>query len=505
MLKKGLKNIEEDSYIDIAKSTSILAGAQIIIIIVNIIRTKFAALFIGPDGSGSFSMYSSALSMILTFTGLGVTFSTIKFISESKNNKTETFELNKKLFVARKLFIYTGLIGMVLVVLFSKKLSFWIFGNTNYTLSFILLSTTILLQSITNGELAVLQGMQDVKKLAKSNLAIALIGVLFTIPLFYFFRIKGIVPSIIITAVIGLLISKYNTNFLKTINFKLSLKELFTSGFDMIKLGATVTATNLFLAIVGFLTQLFIKNESGFVVVGLYTSGLSLISGYIGIIFTAMTTDFFPRLSANSSNFSKTNKLVNQQAEFSILILGPILMVLLFYLPLVIKILYTVDFLPAISFIQFSIVGVLFQAASWPIGILIASKGKLKFYFYLVMFSHLLSLITNLLFYSYFKLVGLGYAFLLTHILILMLSIILSNIVLKFKFENEYVKIFIFQFSLIIISFSFIKYFGYPSSYLIALPFCMLSVMYSFSKLKRKLNFTIIKSKYFFNLSFFNK
>ncbi len=499
------KKKEKDSYSDIAKNTTLLASVQIFVIIVNIIRTKFAAIYIGPIGSGNLNIFTSALTLILTFTGLGLTFSAVKFISESNKNQLEILDLNKKIYVSRKLFIYTGFIGMALVILFSKIFSIWIFGNSSYTFSFILLSITIIFQSITNGELAILQGMQNVKKLALINLIIAIIVVLITIPLFYCFKLRAIIPSIIISSIIGTVVSKFRMNYSNSRNFNLSIKEIFTSGVDLIKLGATVMITNLFMVIVGFLTQLFIKHESGFANVGIYTAGLSIISGYIGLIFTSMTTDFFPRLSSNNENIVKANMLVNQQAEFSILIIGPILLLLLFFSPLVIKILYSNEFLPVINFLQFSVIGVLFQTAHWPIGILIASKGKLKLYFLLVTLLHFLSLGTNVVFFKYYNLIGLGYAFLFTHFVILSLAIISTRTALNFKYENEFKKIFILNLFLLVLSLCLIKYLSYPKSYIIAIPICLFSIFHSVSKLKSKLNFTNVKLINLLSFKLFNK
>lgn len=479
---------EKKSYNVIAKNTSIFAGVQIITILINIIRTKAAAILIGTTGTGNLSLFLSTTTILITFTSFGLSFSTIKYISLSYSNILDNTIFKRSLYIVRKLVYFTGILGMSLCLIFSKKLSILIFGDSSYTISFILLSFTILIQSIINGEIAILQGIQEIKTLARSTLFSAIISLIFTIALFVLFKLNGIIPSIIITTITGLIIIKYNTRFIKTESLHLPFKEVMFSGYEMIKLGTTIMATNLFLAIVGFLTQLYIKNNSSLELVGIYSAGLSLISGYVGLIFTAMTSDFFPRLSSNSDNIPKMHKMVNQQAEFSILIIGPILVIMLVSLPLVIQILFTKSFLPAISFLQFSILGVAFQAAHWPIGILIASRGKLKFYFYVVMLLHLISLSTNILFFKYFNLHGLGYAFLLTHIIVLIIGIISSKKVLNFKYELEFKKIFITYVILITSTLFLVKYFSNLYLCYYAIPICIISVIYSFNKLKNKLD-----------------
>jgi O-antigen/teichoic acid export membrane protein len=497
---------DRKSYNQIAKNTSIFAGVQLITILINIIRTKAATILIGTNGTGNLSLYLTTFTMIITFTNFGLSFSTIKFISNSYSNFLDKSIFNRNLYIVRRLVYYTGILGMSLCLIFAKKLSILIFGDPSYTISFILLAFTILIQSIINGEIAILQGIQEIKTLARSNLFSSIIGLILTISLFFLFKLNGIIPSIIITAITGLIIIKYNSRFIKTESLNLPFKEVMFSGFEMIKLGITIMATNLFLAIVGFLTQLYIKNNSSLELVGIYSAGLSLISGYVGLIFTAMTSDFFPRLSSNSDNIPKMNKMVNQQAEFSILIICPILVIMLVSLPLVIQILFTKSFLPVISFLQFSILGVAFQTAHWPIGILIASRGKLKFYFYVVMLLHLISLSTNILFFKYFNLIGLGYAFLLTHIIVLIIGVISSKKILNFKYELEFKKIFFTHVILIISTLFLVKYFSNLYLCYYAIPICIISVIYSFNKLKNKLDimpsnilFTILNKLHFRN------
>ena len=172
---------EKKSYNEIAKNTSIFAGVQIITILINIIRTKAAAILIGTNGTGNLSLYLSTTTILITFTSFGLSFSTIKYISISYSNILDNTIFKKSLYIVRRLVYYSGILGMIICLFFSKKLSILIFGDSSYTISFILLSFTILIQSIINGEIAILQGMQEIKTLARSNLVSAIIGLIITI------------------------------------------------------------------------------------------------------------------------------------------------------------------------------------------------------------------------------------------------------------------------------------------------------------------------------------
>jgi len=64
--------------------------------------------------------------------------------------------------------------------------------------------------------------------------------------------------------------------------------------------------------------------------VGLYNAGFMIINTYVGLVFTAMATDYYPRLAGVANDVSKTNTTINQQIEIAIIILAPILTIFWF-------------------------------------------------------------------------------------------------------------------------------------------------------------------------------
>jgi hypothetical protein len=76
--------------------------------------------------------------------------------------------------------------------------------------------------------------------------------------------------------------------------------------------------------------------------VGFYTAGFTLLNSYVGIIFTVMSTDYFPRLSSISDdNVSEAS--VIQQSFISILIITPIVILFLTFITVIVKVIYTLN------------------------------------------------------------------------------------------------------------------------------------------------------------------
>lgn len=193
------------SYRQIFKATSIFGGVQVINILIGIIRVKFVAILLGTAGVGIIGLLNSPLQLIISITGLGISFSAVRDISVSYGSGDET-AISKTIKTLRQWSWLTGLLGFIVTVSLAPLLSQWSFGNRDYTWAFIWLSGTILLQAISKGQSAILQGTRRLKGMAKAGVIGSFLGLITSIPLYYFFGLKGIVPAMIITAVTGLLL-----------------------------------------------------------------------------------------------------------------------------------------------------------------------------------------------------------------------------------------------------------------------------------------------------------
>jgi O-antigen/teichoic acid export membrane protein len=82
--------------------------------------------------------------------------------------------------------------------------------------------------------------------------------------------------------------------------------------------------------VVSYITRIYIGREGGIGEVGLYNTGFAIIGTYVGLVFSAMGKDYYPRLSGVAHNNQLAKITINQQAELAILIIAPILMFFLF-------------------------------------------------------------------------------------------------------------------------------------------------------------------------------
>jgi O-antigen/teichoic acid export membrane protein len=400
----------KSAYHQIVKTTSLFGGVHFFTIIISIIRTKLIAIFIGPAGMGIITLLNSAVNVLGGISGLGIETSGIKHISGNyKNNDLSS--ISKVAAIVKKLALFTGVLGCLLTIFLSSWLSQLTFGNSNHTFSFIFISITLLFKQVMIGELVVLQGLRRMRLLAKATFYGNLFGLLFSIPLYYYYRIDAIVPTIVVASLSSLLFSFFYSKKIKVDKIKISNEVLASEGKSIIKLGILLTLSGLLTLLSTYLIQIYVGKHGGLEEVGFYNAGFTLLNSYVGIIFTVMSTDYFPRLASISYENEKIRTSVIQQSFISVLIITPIIILFLTLIPFIVKIIYTPKFISIIPMVCFGILAMLFRAVSWSMGYILIAKGDSDMFIKTAFGFNVISLLLNVVGYHFYGLEGLGVSF----------------------------------------------------------------------------------------------
>ncbi|RLD28878.1 MAG: O-antigen translocase [Bacteroidetes bacterium] len=432
----------QSSYRQILKATSLLSGVQVFSILISIAKSKFAAIFIGPAGIGIIGLLNSTLNLIIGFTKLGLDVSAVKEISVA-NEETQPDKVVRVINVLSRLTWITGIFGAVITIILSSWLSKVAFGNTAYTFSFIFISIAVFFNQLTVGNLAVLQGLRKLNDLAKATLWASFCSLLVIIPIYYYYGVKGIVPVIILTSIFTFIFSWYFTKKYKTKSKKIIILKLFGEGKQMMKLGFVLSLGSLATLVTAYIVQVFITNRGGINEVGFYNAAFIIINAYVGVIFNAMSKDYFPRLASIANQSNKLKSVVNQQAFVAILLLTPIIIVFLAFAPLLVNLLFTKAFSPIIGMLTFGILATLFKAVSWSLGYILVAKGDSKLFIQTEIGFNMLLLSMSILGYIYGGLTGVGISYLLYYIIYLLGIKTITKRNYNFQFSLEFYKIFI--------------------------------------------------------------
>lgn len=435
----------ENSYKSIAKGTAVFGGTQVFNILIGLLRGKLVAVFLGPEGMGISALLTSAMTTIQQFTNLGLSFSVVREVSISydKDGNKSSENSSKTIYVARALLKLTAIIGALCCVLFSSALSKYTFGNNEYKWHFIALSLVVFFTTIGNGEQAILQGAHALKRLAYSSIVGSTAGLLIGVPLYYFYGYDGIVPAMIVLSMVSFLFYRYGTyKLVATRKESIDFGSFYRVAKTMVALGIVLMVAQLLGTLATYLINSFIRWAGSVSDVGLYQAANSLSSQYVGLVFTAMSLDYFPRLSAIHNDKHKMRQVVTEQTEIVALVVAPLAAILILSAPIVIKVLLTDNFYSIVDLVRIMGVALLFKALAYPMGYISFAKGDKKTFFWLEgVWSNTLHLLFGCFFYHMFGIKGLGFSVLTTNTIALFVYLIVTKRLYDFHYTKNLMKL----------------------------------------------------------------
>ena len=415
-MSSSVSQEDKSSYRSIFKSTSLFGGVQVYQILIGIIKSKVIAVLLGPLGVGVLGLYTSAEQLLKSITSMGLQSSAVRDISEA-NSSGEEDKVVLKIAVLKRLILFTGLLGLLLSPILSKVS----FGNYGYIAPFALFSVCMLLDQICNGQKIILQGLRHLKQLAIVTAIGSTVGLLVSIPLYYLWGVEGIVPTLILTSCASLLFTWIIVRKIPIRKIVVTNKITFREGSTMLKLGMAMSVSSILSTLSAYMIRSFISYRGGVDEVGLFTAGFMLMTTYTGLVFTAMSTDYFPRLAAVNRDNDKCREIINQQGEIGILILLPLLLICMVFVPYIVKILYSNEFMPANGYILWACSGMLFKMASWAISYVYVAKAEAKVFAIIEAVANFISFILSVVGYVIGGITGLGIAFTLGYVAYLLI------------------------------------------------------------------------------------
>lgn len=482
------------TYRQIIMVTSLFGGVQIFSIIISLIRSKIIAILLGPLGMGIAGLLNSTINLIGGFTKLGLDTSAVKEISSAQTSK----DVDKTPLIVsslNRLVWITGILAMILTIVFSPLLSQMAFGNSNFIFAFIWVSIALLFKQLTDGKSAIFQGLRKFKYLAKSNVIGSFVGLIITIPLYYYFRIDAIVPAIIVTSLVSFILSWFFSRKLNIVTVKISNRKAILEGKSMLKLGFMLSMMGLLTLITAYLVQIFINHYGGVEEVGYYTAGFVVINSYVSMVFNAMQTDYFPKLSAVHDDIVKIRKSVTEQSFIGVLIVTPIIIVFLTTTPFLLELLYSKEFLIISGMVSWGILATLFKAVSFSLGYVILAKGDSNLFLKTSIFFNSILLLSSVVGYYYWGLTGVGIGFLFYYFLHFIGLKIITSKKYELNFNKGFNQIFYICITLCTITFMMSYLENVYIKYSLMIAMSVISIIFTLYQINKKIDILeLIKS-----------
>ncbi|MDE6654477.1 MAG: oligosaccharide flippase family protein [Muribaculaceae bacterium] len=393
----------------IIKALGIFTGVQSIGILCSIVRAKLISIWIGTTGVGLFATFNSVLEMMSTATQLNIRESSVRDLSAADGSKLAS-TVTAVRWWARRL----GLAGALVMALLSPLLSLISFGDTDMWWGFCALSVAMFALSVSNGEQAIMQGTSLLRPLAKSTMWGAVGGTVISIPLYYFFGTGSIVPSITIFSLTTMTASCLCCS-VKGASGNSGISR--SIGRKFLSLGLYLTIPAIAVTAASYVFISYLNSAYSESTTGIFQAGYTLVIRYTGIVFTALSMEYFPRISRTADRVNVTSTLVSHEMILILNVLTPLLVIFISADGLILHILYTEAFIDTLPFVTIGCLAMIFRGASYCMSYVIIARGDGRTFLITELLSVSIGLTLNITLFTRYSFTGLGVSYVLWYLI----------------------------------------------------------------------------------------
>jgi O-antigen/teichoic acid export membrane protein len=216
---------------------------------------------------------------------------------------------------------------------------------------------------------------------------------------------------------------------------RMSLVEAWDVWKPMAKLGAAFMLGGLATAATLLLVRGLISKELGLDAAGYFAAAWNVTMTYVGFLLGAMGADYYPRLKEVIHDKVAAVRLMNDQAQLGLAIGGPVLLLLIGLAPWVITLLYASAFEPAVTLLQWQMLGNVFKLASWALAFSIVAAARGKTFFLMELSFNIVFLGMVFIFLPQVGLEVTAYAFVLGYLVYLTIVYVLARSIHGFRWQ----------------------------------------------------------------------
>ena len=353
---------------------------QVLHLLLSVVRNKITAIYIGSAGIGLADLYSRSAEFIGSLTQLGLGISGVRRIAQLYEENPSGEALRHSISTLRSWVLVTAVLGAGVMLLLSPVVAALLFKDGGRWVECCALAPLVFLSALFAGEMTLLKATHQLKKLALCTALGALFTLCLAVPLYAAFGLAAIIPVLNLSALslLGIYLWATTRHYAYRLNFRHT--SFLSEGIPMLRLGLSFVAAGVVTAGAELFVRGYINQLSGEALVGFYSVGFTLIVSYSRIIFVAVDADYYPRLTAVVDQHEEMNVIVNRQIDALVMLMAPFLIAFALGLPLIIRLLYTEEFLAVSPMVLASLCYMFFKAVYTPPAYLSLAKGDSRIY-----------------------------------------------------------------------------------------------------------------------------
>ncbi len=406
--------INRITHLDIVRVFSFTAMSTLVRMLTGLISVKVVASIIGPAGVALVGQLNNFATIALSLSTGGINNGITKYVAEYKDEENRVKDC---LSTALRITCACSLIVGVGLVLFHNVLSKWILLSPEYGYVFTIFGFTILFYALNMALASVINGFKEFKRYVKINIIGSLLGLVYTLSLVFIWHLKGALISAVTFQSVMFFISIWMVRklpwmkweYLKNrINKDLSKKYLRYSLMTFIS-AATLPVAQMLLR--GHVISQISATEAG------WWEAMNRISNmYLTVITTSFSVYYLPRLSELTDKLELRREIYRSyKVIIPCLLCGFALIYMLRFV--VIRLLFTPEFLPMQGLFIWQLMGDFFKITSWLLAYLMVAKAMAKWFIGTEVLFSFLYVGLSFLFMQNNGVVGITQAYLVNYIL----------------------------------------------------------------------------------------
>ena len=355
------------AFAHILRSSALLGGAQVVTLGAGFLRAKIIAVLVGPAGVGLVGILTTFNGNLSSLTGWGLGTTAVRTISAADEQDRPA-----KIAAAKKLGNLLTWLGLLAALLLFWPVGQLTFNSADYATEFFLAGLAVPCLVATSVWSSLLQSNGQIKSLAKVQVISAFGGLILGLPFIWLFGLTGIAASILIAAIVPAVATwKAARNYCLPSLAEADAGDIRT----LLRLGTAIMAVGFLSQLSTYIVRLVLTRSHGLESAGYYHAAFVIAGSLPGFVFTAMGTDFFPRVAAVKTE-AEAQELCEKQIQAGLLLALPLIAGLLTLGQSCIYLLYARSFEPAIPLLSWMIWGVFFRLLSWPMGFWLIARGS---------------------------------------------------------------------------------------------------------------------------------
>ena len=396
----------------ILKAMGIFGGTQVLVILLGIVRNKFLAMWLGPAGVGLNAIFISTQELIVSAAGLSLRTGGVRELSAAPPDRSA-----RVAGVLLRMAAALAVAGGAATIALSPLLSLWTMGSAHQWWCFALLAFGVAATIRLDADIAALQAAGRLKALAHVTVVSAAASTLVAIPLYYLLGLQAVLPVYLTMSATYAAWAWRERRRCCPRPSAVPLREAVREARPMLRLGMYLTLAAVLERLAGYLFVVYMSNDASAADLGIYQSGYTLVNTYVMVIFTAISTEYYPRLASVAGSRLRTQTFAGAEFKVAAWVMMPVVAAFVALSQVAVRLLYSGRFDAVVPYVDFGVCGVILRAFSYCMAFVILARGDGRMFVLTEATGAVLGLVLRIAGYRLWGFAGMGIAYIVEYAL----------------------------------------------------------------------------------------